>query len=146
LPFSKYAVDPEQIEVMRAAFHRVCDVLQLNCGTDDRMTELVVMKIVQLARGGEMDPEQLCISVLAELESSPLGFGRHVTMGQRLDEFRAAAAECLEAAKATEDVKAAAVLLSMARKWLELADKEPPMEDRFPTQLPEFNRRQLRDD
>jgi hypothetical protein len=34
----------------------------------------------------------------------------------------------------------------MARKWLELADKEPTMEDRLQTQLPEFNRRQLFDD
>jgi hypothetical protein len=64
-------------------------------------------------------------------------------MGQRLDEFRAAAAECLEAAQKTQDVKAATTLLSMAHKWLELADKEPPMEDRLRTQLPEFNRRQL---
>jgi hypothetical protein len=37
----------------------------------------------------------------------------------------------------------ATTLLSMARKWLELADKEPPMDDRLETQLPEFNRRQL---
>jgi hypothetical protein len=27
VPFSKYVVDPEQIEAMRAAFHRFCDVL-----------------------------------------------------------------------------------------------------------------------
>jgi hypothetical protein len=64
-------------------------------------------------------------------------------MGQRLDEFRAAAAECLEAAQRTDDLQAATTLLSMARKWLELADKEPPMDDRLETQLPEFNRRQL---
>jgi hypothetical protein len=29
MPFSKYAVDPEQIEAMRAAFHRLCDVLRI---------------------------------------------------------------------------------------------------------------------
>jgi hypothetical protein len=67
-------------------------------------------------------------------------------MGQRLDEFRAAAAECIEAAQSTKDMKAATTLLSMARKWLELAEKEPPMEDRLQTQLREFNRRQLLDD
>jgi hypothetical protein len=72
MPFSKYTVDPDQIEAMRAAFHRVCDVLQLHCGADDPMTELVAMKIIALAKGGELNPEQLCISVLAEL-ASPVG-------------------------------------------------------------------------
>jgi len=47
MPFAKYSVDPERIEAMRAAFHRVCDVLQLDCGTEDRMTERIVMKIVE---------------------------------------------------------------------------------------------------
>jgi hypothetical protein len=32
------------------------------------MTELVVMKIVELARGGELDSERLCIGVLASLD------------------------------------------------------------------------------
>jgi hypothetical protein len=67
MPFSTYGVDIEEIEAMRAAFHRVCDVLQLNGDTDDRITELVVMKIIELAKSGELDPERLCISVLAEL-------------------------------------------------------------------------------
>jgi hypothetical protein len=69
MPFSTYAVDPERIEAMQAAFHRVCDVLQLHGNTDDLMTELVAMKIIELAKGGELDPERLCIAVLAELES-----------------------------------------------------------------------------
>lgn len=57
MPFANYTVDPERIEAMRAAFHRVCDVLQLDCGTQDRMTERIVMKIVELAKTGELDPE-----------------------------------------------------------------------------------------
>jgi hypothetical protein len=73
MPFSKYIIDPEHIETMRAAFHRVCDVLQLDCGTEDPMTEIVVMKIVELTRGGELDPERLCIDTLAALASSPAG-------------------------------------------------------------------------
>ena len=57
MPFSKYNIDPEHIEAMRAAFHRVCDILQLNCDADDPMTEIVVMKIVVLAKAGEnFDP------------------------------------------------------------------------------------------
>jgi hypothetical protein len=42
-------------------------------------------------------------------------------MGQRLDRFRAVAAECVEAAGKSTDVNAAATLLSMAQRWLELA-------------------------
>jgi hypothetical protein len=68
MPFSKFTVDPGHIEAMRAAFRRVCDILQLDCGRDDPMTELVVMKIVELARGGELDSERLCIGVLASLD------------------------------------------------------------------------------
>jgi hypothetical protein len=71
MPFAKYNIDPERIEAMRAAFHRVCDVLQLDCGTEDRITERIVMKIVELAKTGELDPERLCIDTLAELGSPP---------------------------------------------------------------------------
>jgi hypothetical protein len=71
MPFSKYTVDPEHIEAMRAAFRRVCDILQLDCGHEDPMTEIVVMKIVNLAKAGELDPEQICIDVLAELGTPP---------------------------------------------------------------------------
>jgi hypothetical protein len=71
MPFSKYAVDPEHIEAMRAAFRRVCDILQLDCGHEDPMTEIIVMKIVNLAKLGKLDPEQICIDVVAELGTSP---------------------------------------------------------------------------
>jgi hypothetical protein len=30
------------------------------------MTEMVVVKIVELAKAGELDPERLCIAVLAD--------------------------------------------------------------------------------
>ena len=70
MPFSKYPVDPEQIEAMRAAFHRICDVLQLNGGIDDPMTEIVAAKIMEAAKGGELNPEQLCATVLASVEPS----------------------------------------------------------------------------
>jgi hypothetical protein len=68
MPFSKYDIDPEQIEAMRAAFHRVCGILQLKGDLDDPMTEIVVTKIVELAKTGELDPERLCIAVLADLD------------------------------------------------------------------------------
>jgi hypothetical protein len=42
MPFSKYDVDPEHIEAMRAAFRRVCDVLQLECSREDPRTDQIV--------------------------------------------------------------------------------------------------------
>jgi hypothetical protein len=64
-------------------------------------------------------------------------------MGQTLDEFRAAAADCVEAARRTKDENAAAILLQMAQKWIELADKTATMEDRLQVRSSEFNNRQL---
>jgi hypothetical protein len=71
MPFSKHDIDPQHIEAMRAAFRRVCDILQLNCEADDPMTEIVVMKIVELAKAGELDPERLCLAVIADLDGAP---------------------------------------------------------------------------
>jgi hypothetical protein len=56
------------MEAMRAAFYRVCDVLQLSCDREDPLTEDVVTKIVELAKAGERDPEILCFTVLADLD------------------------------------------------------------------------------
>jgi hypothetical protein len=68
MPFSTYNVEPSLMEAMRAAFYRVCDVLQLSCDREDPLTEIVVTKIVELAKAGERDPEILSFAVLAELE------------------------------------------------------------------------------
>jgi hypothetical protein len=59
----------QHIEVMHDAFRRVCDILQLSCEREDQLTELVVLKIMELAKSGERDPEILCIDVLAALEA-----------------------------------------------------------------------------
>jgi hypothetical protein len=73
MPFSKFDVDPEHMEAMRAAFERVCDVLNLDCDADDSLAESIVQKIVRLAETGDLDPERLCIGVLAELDAPPVG-------------------------------------------------------------------------
>jgi len=67
MPFSNHTVESGLMEAMRAAFHRVCDVLQLSCDREDPLTEIIVTKIVELAKAGESDPEMLCFGVLAEL-------------------------------------------------------------------------------
>jgi hypothetical protein len=70
MPFSKYNADfnADLMEAMRAAFYRVCEVLQLSCDREDPLTEVVVTKIVELAKAGERDPEKLCFAVLADLD------------------------------------------------------------------------------
>jgi hypothetical protein len=71
MPFSKLnLLDADQIEAMREAFRRVCDILQLQCGREDQLTEVVGLKIVELARAGGRDPEKLCMDVLAALGTS----------------------------------------------------------------------------
>jgi hypothetical protein len=60
MPFSKYSVDSDLMEAMRAAFYRAWDILQLSCDRADPLIEVVVTKIVELAKAGERDPEILC--------------------------------------------------------------------------------------
>jgi hypothetical protein len=67
MPFSKLDQDPEHIDAMHEAFRRVCDILQLQCSREDPLTDLVVMKIMELAKAGERDPEVLYIDTLAAL-------------------------------------------------------------------------------
>jgi hypothetical protein len=78
MPFSKYNADfnADLMEAMRAAFYRVCDILRLSGDREDPLTEIVVEKIVELAKTGERDPEVLCIDVLAQLEMPAQGEGR----------------------------------------------------------------------
>ena len=71
MPFSKYDVDPAHIEVMRAAFHRVYEMLQLNCGPQDIMTDLVALRIVEHVKAGEFEVDLLCRRVLQELKGRP---------------------------------------------------------------------------
>jgi hypothetical protein len=67
MPFSKYHVEPEHMEAMRAAFKKVCDELLLKCDVDDLMTEVIVTKIVALAKAGENDADRLAELVLNDL-------------------------------------------------------------------------------
>jgi hypothetical protein len=55
---------------MRAAFRRVCVVLQLDWHREDPITEIIIMKIVELAKVGEYDPMRVSECVLAELKTS----------------------------------------------------------------------------
>lgn len=71
MPFGKRLKDlawrPEHIEAMRSAFEKVCEVRKLKCGPGDPRTDLIVIKIIELAKAGEADPDRLCSQALLEL-------------------------------------------------------------------------------
>jgi hypothetical protein len=69
---------------------------------------------------------------------------RIFTMGHSEDRYRAAAAECLEAANRTTDQGARATLLLMAQKWLDLASEKSGAR-RFGGLLDDFNEQQMLD-
>jgi hypothetical protein len=67
MPFSKYYIEPEHIEAMHSAFYKVCDVLLLKGQVDDPMTEIIVDKLMALAKAGEHDAYRLAELVLNDL-------------------------------------------------------------------------------
>jgi hypothetical protein len=69
---------------------------------------------------------------------------RYLPMPDNADEFRRAAAECLELAQNASDENARAALLAMAQKWLDLAS-DPFGARRFSELLRELNDQQMLD-
>jgi hypothetical protein len=68
MPFSgNLAFDPEHVQVMLTAFDGACAKLHLRKG--DKLTDLVALKIVDLAKAGERDADRLLTLVLREFES-----------------------------------------------------------------------------
>jgi hypothetical protein len=70
MPFRNYVVNPGDIGAMSTTFRMVCDALDLKCDEFDPMTNLVVGKIVELARAGEINPLHLSDRVLLSLSAS----------------------------------------------------------------------------
>jgi hypothetical protein len=63
----QHAFEPDLMEAMRRAFHKVCETLQLG-DNDDAFMEIVAAKIIELAKSGEGDSERLCSEVLDGLK------------------------------------------------------------------------------
>ena len=61
-----FAFEPEHVQAMHRAFEAVCVTLQLSMGSEDKVTELVGEKIIELAVTGERNPDRLTARVLAE--------------------------------------------------------------------------------
>ena len=51
---------------MHRAFEAVCVKLQLSLGPEDRVTELVAIRIMELVMAGEQNADRLAARVLAE--------------------------------------------------------------------------------
>ena len=67
IPFSSDLVfDPEHLRAMLAAFDIVCTELKLVRGKGDQRTELVALKIIDLAQAGERSADELAARVLDE--------------------------------------------------------------------------------
>ena len=67
IPFSRdVGFDPEQVDAMLTAFDAVCTKLRLVRGRGDQLTELVALKIVDLARTGQRSADELAAHALAE--------------------------------------------------------------------------------
>ena len=69
MPFTGRAIDPNDLEVMRATFNKVCDGLGLQCRREDPLTEIVVDAIIEAVATGERDHERLCERVLRRLKA-----------------------------------------------------------------------------
>jgi hypothetical protein len=60
------AFKPELYLAMQRAINAVEAKLQLSAGTGDAMTDLVALKIIELATAGERNSDRLIARVLAE--------------------------------------------------------------------------------
>jgi hypothetical protein len=48
--------DPEAIKAMCLAYEEVCKELEISKKKDDRVTEIVALKIIEVAKGGVRNP------------------------------------------------------------------------------------------
>jgi hypothetical protein len=59
--------DQEAIDAMHSAYEQVCAELGLKKKKDDRVTEVVALKIIEAARAGQRDPATLRLHALFAL-------------------------------------------------------------------------------
>ena len=61
-----FAFEPAQFRAMHEAFDAVCVKLRLSTASEDKLTELVGEKVIELAMAGERNADRLTARVLAE--------------------------------------------------------------------------------
>jgi hypothetical protein len=70
IPFLRdHAFDPDALRAMSTALEEVCRTLQVN--GDQRAREIMAVRIIELARRGERDPELLRDRVIREADAPP---------------------------------------------------------------------------
>jgi hypothetical protein len=60
------SIRPDQIDAMNVAFKRACTRMGLTGATP--LVELVALRILELARDGEFDPERLTVATVSTFE------------------------------------------------------------------------------
>jgi hypothetical protein len=113
---------PDQIEAMHAAFARVCAAMRQRGNKAPTTIELVAIKVVDLARAGEFDPDRLTEGVLADFGrsgASPACLDRLSGMDAKL--FRFYANRCVDLAGAVKNAAIRPDLLRLADAWLKVA-------------------------
>jgi hypothetical protein len=69
--FQDTSFDSETTHLMGAAYDKACRTLH-DTGQPELVREIIAMRIVKAAKGGERDPDKLCERAL-----QALGFGDH---------------------------------------------------------------------
>ena len=65
--FPKLAFDPEEVQLIVAAYELACTQMQL--GADDPRRESLARKVLEIAARGLEDPQQMCSSALSEFRA-----------------------------------------------------------------------------
>jgi hypothetical protein len=66
LPFQNATFDADATHVMGEAFDRACYSLH-DVGQPDLVREIIAKRIIQVARDGERNPDELCVRALKAL-------------------------------------------------------------------------------
>ena len=59
--------DPDAIQAMHSAYEQVCAELGLEMKNDDRVTEIVALKVIEAAQIGDRSPEAIRLRALFAL-------------------------------------------------------------------------------
>jgi hypothetical protein len=118
--FEKLEIGPERVQVMRNAFYMACAELGLS-PTPDRLTDILVTKIIDLCTAGECDPDRLCEVVVTYFRANEAGPEKSGDAAK----FKEYAHACREMASRMPDSEDKQKLLELAKAWEEIAREAP---------------------
>jgi hypothetical protein len=115
--FEKLEIEPERVQVMKTAFYKACAELGLS-PTPDRLTDILVTKIIDLCMAGERDPDRLSEIVVAYFQAAERKGPGTVESPAKYKEYAEA---CREMVPRMPDPSAKQKLLDLVEAWEELA-------------------------